>query len=212
MAYGGMYDFHVFMRTKGKLFQAPISFFRKDKALYFPNFTTRTLEDKTVELMDVLSKNKITILRVVSTESGVETTEDYFKVPKSEENYLTEAGLKQLHQEFPNTQIVQLTLSDRWSKHFVHTFVTPSKLRKTLPEELHSRYLVAFRDKVLDRDSRERLLITNTYSGYVYLIDDQFKIRWAGSGLPEPKEVSGMWKAVAGLERESGLKIASRKK
>ncbi|KAG7700203.1 hypothetical protein KL930_000891 [Ogataea haglerorum] len=207
LAYGGMYDFHVYMKTKGRLFEAPVSFFKRDKSLFFPNFLARTLSERNVELMDVLKQAKVTVLKVYSADSGKEMVADYFKIPNSDDSYLSKTGIDEFHKSFPQSQIVELLLSEKWSNHFVHTYVTPRKLRAEIPESQHDKFLVALRDAVLSREDREKLLMTNTYAGYVYLIDDSFRIRWVGCGQPDEKEVQGLWKALKGLERETGRKL-----
>lgn len=209
LAYGGMYDFHVYTKTKGRLFQAPPSFFKKDKALYFPNFKAKALTGERRELLDVFDDAKLTILRVYSTDAGYEMTDDYFKIPGSSDNYTSETGVAVLKQQNPDVQIVELVLSESASKHFVHTFVTPSKVAATRPKSQHDKYLVALRDSVLDRSQREKLLLTNAYSGYVYIIDSNYKVRWAGSGWPDEKEVEGMWKAIRGLSKEKNFKLVN---
>lgn len=205
LAYGGMYDFHVFTKTKGRLFESPPSYFRADKALYFPNIRGKTLTGKRMDLLDIIDKSKITILRVYSTDAGFEMTNDYFKVPNSEDSYLTDTGIKVFQQEFPNAQIVEIILSENVSKHLVHTFVTPAKVAKTRPEVQHERYLIAMRDSVLSRNDREKLLLTNGYSGYVYVLDPNYKIRWAGSGWPTANEVTTLWKSVKHLLKEKTI-------
>ncbi|KAH3661954.1 hypothetical protein OGAPHI_006133 [Ogataea philodendri] len=207
LAYGGMYDFHVYMRTKGRLFEAPISYFKKEKSLFFPNFKVRTFKDNTVDIMDVLKKANVTLLKVYSTDSGKDMLADYFKIPNSDDQYLSKTGIQQFHKSFPKSQIVELVLSEKWSTHFVHTFVTPNKIKADLPESQYDKYLVALRESVLPRNDREKLLMTNTYAGFVYLIDDSYRIRWAGCGLPEEKEVQSLWKALKGLEKEAGRKL-----
>ena len=211
LAYGGMYDFHVYTRTKGRLFEAPISFFRKDRALYFPNFRVKSLEGKRMDLLDALDKAKLTILRVYSTDAGFEMTNDYFKIKDSEDTYMSSTGIKVFSQEYPEAQIVELVLSENASKHFIHTFVTPGKLLQQRPKEQHDKYLIARRDSVLTRDDREKLLMTNAYSGYIYLIDQSYKRRWAGSGWPTAAEVDGLWKAVKGILKENTLRLNKNK-
>ncbi|OWB78814.1 hypothetical protein B5S32_g3018 [[Candida] boidinii] len=206
LAYGGMYDFHVYMKTKGKLFLSPPSYFKKEKALYFPNFKVKSLTGKNVEVMKALHKSEITILRIYSTESGADATKNYFNIPNSEDTYLSDSGIDILKQSFPHTQIVQMVLSENWSKFFVHKFVSPPKIKAQLPKSQYENYLIALREKVLTRDEREKLLMTNVYAGYIFLIDSSYKIRWVGSGLPDQKEVDGLWKAVKGLEKELTLK------
>lgn len=211
LAYGGMYDFHVYTRTKGRLFESPVSFFRRDKALYFPNFRVKSLTGKRMDLMDVLDKAKLNILRIYSTDAGYEMTNDYFKIKNSEDNYMSETGIQVFNQEFPDTQIVEVVLSENASKHFIHTFVTPGKLLQQRPKEQHDKYLIARRDTVLSRDDREKLLLTNAYSGYIYLVDNNYKIRWAGSGWPTEEEVENLWKAVRGIHKENSMRLTKNK-
>lgn len=207
LAYGGMYDFHVYTKTKGRLFEAPVSFFRRDKSLYFPNFRVKSLNGKRMDLMDAISQAKLSILRVYSTDAGFEMTNDYFKIKDSEDNYMTDTGIEVFKQEFPDTQILEVVLSENASKHFIHTFVTPGKILNKRPKEQHDRFLIARRDSVLTRDDREKLLLTNSYSGYIYLVDSSYKIRWAGSGWPTPNEVDGLWKAVRGVQKENAMRL-----
>ncbi|TID29955.1 hypothetical protein CANINC_001466 [Pichia inconspicua] len=207
LAYGGMYDFHVYTKTKGRLFEAPISFFRRDKALYFPNFRVKSLTGKRMDLMDALDQAKVSIVRVYSTDAGFEMTNDYFKIKDSQDNYMSETGLEVLNQEYPGAQIIEVVLSENASKHFIHTFVTPGKLLQQRPKAQHDKHLIARRDTVLSRDDREKLLLTNAYSGYIYIVDSSYKIRWAGSGWPTEEEVNGLWKAVRGLLKENAMKL-----
>jgi len=207
LAYGGMYDFHVYTRTKGRLFEAPMSYFRRDKALYFPNFRAKSLSGKRMDIMDALDKAKLSILRVYSTDAGYEMTNDYFKIKNSNDNYMSETGINVFKQEYPNVQILELVLSENASKHFIHTFVTPGKLLQQRPKEQHDKYLIARRDTVLSRDDREKLLLTNAYSGYIYIVDSSYKIRWAGSGWPTDAEVEGLWKSVRNLLKEDSMRV-----
>ncbi|VEU23678.1 DEKNAAC104994 [Brettanomyces naardenensis] len=202
MAYGGMYDFHVYNKTKGRLFAAPPSYFRREKSLFFPNFAVKTLSDDNSELIDVLSNAKVTILRVFSTQTGSHMTEDYFRIPNAEDTYLSESGMEQFHQSYPDAQIVQMILSETWAKYLMHTQLSARKLKKTIPESQYDNFLFAMREDALERDSREKLLMTNLYAGYVYVIDDSFKIRWIGSGWPEKNEVESLWKSVRGVSKE----------
>lgn len=211
LAYGGMYDFHVYTKTKGRLFEAPVSFFRKERALYFPNFRVKSLSGKRMDLMDALDKAKVSILRIYSTDAGYEMTNDYFKIKNSEDNYMTSTGIEVFKQEYPKAQIIEVVLSENASKHFIHTFITPGKLLSQRPPCQHDNYLIARRDSVLSRDDREKLLLTNAYSGYIYVIDSSYKIRWAGSGWPTETEVNGLWKAVRGLLKEDAMRLNKTK-
>ncbi len=209
MAYGGLYDFHVYNKTKGRLFAAPPSYFKRDKALYFPNFAVRTLTGEQEELIDLVGKSKATILRVFSTQTGEKMTKDYFNVANSAENYLADPGTKQLQQSYPDAQILQLMLSDSWIKYLLHVYVSSPKIKQLFPESLHDKFLFAMRDDVLSMEDRERLLMTNLYSGYVYVLDNSSRIRWVGSGWPKSDEITRLWKAVRGVCKEVGVSKAA---
>lgn len=203
MAYGGMYDIHVYNKTKGRLFAGPVSYFKRDKSLFFPNFGVSTLTGQEREIMDLFGDAKATVLRVFSTATGTKMTEDYFKIPDSQDSYLTKEGLKQFQQTYPEAQLAELVLSDTWLKGIVYQKLSTGKRRKDVPEPLWESYVTAIQEEVLDREVREKLLMTNHYAGYVYVIDNDCKVRWVGSGLPTPEEIKGLWKAVRGVSREA---------
>lgn len=203
MAYGGFYDFHVYNKTKGRLFGCPPSYFKREKALYFPNFRVKKLDGGQIELMDAFARSACTILRVFSTQSGAQMTRDYFKIPGSSDSYLSDSGIKIFDQSYPNAQISQIILSESWVKYLMHVFVSTGKLRKMVPKELHDNFFVAMRDDVLQLNDRQKLLMTNVYSGYIFVIDNSSRVRWIGSGWPEKEDVSGLWRAVKGVSHEA---------
>ncbi|QPG73028.1 hypothetical protein FOA43_000332 [Brettanomyces nanus] len=212
MAYGGMYDFHVYNKTKGRLFAAPPSYFRQDKALFFPNFPVKTITGDQTELIDLFRSCKATVLRVFSTQTGAKMTNDYFQIPEAQDSYLSNTGVQNLHQTYPNAQIVEMILSETWPKYLMHTHISAGKLKSTIPESQYDKFLFAMRDDVLEREDREKLLMTNLYSGYVYVIDNSSKIRWIGSGWPDQHEVEGLWKAVRGVSKEININSAKMAK
>ena len=69
-------------------------------------------------------------------------------------------------------------------------------LRKQRSVEQQERYFIVRRG--LSDIIKEALGILNDKSGYVYLVDTQCKIRWAGSAVAEPHEKESM---VRGLRR-----------
>lgn len=72
-------------------------------------------------------------------------------------------------------------------------------IRNQLPQEEHSRYFVVH--KGFDENLKEAIGMMNRVVGYVYLVDADCRIRWAGSGSAQPEEMealnSGLQKLIA---------------
>ena len=52
---GGLFDMYTFRKTQGKMFLSPPSFWRKDKALYFPHLQGRSLSSSDTQNVEDLS-------------------------------------------------------------------------------------------------------------------------------------------------------------
>ena len=64
-----------------------------------------------------------------------------------------------------------------------------NSLRASVPPELHSTYLVSNQNLEYVRDP---LGMTNSKVGYVYLIDENLKIRWGGCADATLKEAESL--------------------
>lgn len=60
------------------------------------------------------------------------------------------------------------------------------RMRQNLSDQQHSRYFLV--RKGLTEGLKEAIGVLNTKVGYVYLLDDDCRIRWAGSGPAEGME------------------------
>ena len=78
-------------------------------------------------------------------------------------------------------------------KHFM------GKPRSEIPEEEHSRYFLV--QKGMTDELKDSIGVMNSSVGYVYLLDSQCRIRWAGSGPAAPSEIetlnAGVQKLIA---------------
>ena len=63
------------------------------------------------------------------------------------------------------------------------------KIRASVPPELHSTYLVSNQNMEYVRDP---LGMTNSKVGYVYLIDENLKVRWGGCADATAKEAESL--------------------
>ena len=192
-----IYDIKSFQNTKGKIFKPPISWFKQDKSLCFPDFIAKTLTGKLNSLYDVLNK-KYSIVRLYSTVIGEKCTNSYFKVGE-EDYYTTDYG--KFIEKFPNFQIVDVNMPSSWLKGFILN-LSLSNLRKMISPERYKKYFI-LPLHILPPEIREQLHCDNQTSGYIYILDPNGKIRWATSGYSTPDDLQLMWKVVGGLEKEA---------
>ena len=71
-----------------------------------------------------------------------------------------------------------------------------SSLRRTIPAELQATYLVSNQNMEY---VRERLGMVNKHIGYVYLLDEHLKIRWAACGEAQLEEKEALRTSVGVL-------------
>lgn len=86
-------------------------------------------------------------------------------------------------------------------------------MRRKLPVHQHSRYFLV--QKGFTESLKEAVGMMNSKVGYVYLIDSECRIRWAGSGNAEPAEIetlnTGMQKLIAERKTIYEAEMAGRK-
>ncbi|KAI5970677.1 ATP10 [Candida margitis] len=198
-----IYDIKSFQNTKGKIFRPPISWFKQDKALYFPDFIAKTLTGKSNSLYDVLN-NKYSIVRLYSTAIGEQCSKSYFKVDDGD-YYSTD--YKKFTEKFPNFQIVDINMPSSWLKGFILNLSLSNLRKMILPDRYQNYFILPLH--ILPPEIREHLHCDNQCSGYIYILDPSGKIRWASSGYSTPEDLQLMWKVVRGLQKEA---ISEQKK
>ncbi|KAL1954474.1 hypothetical protein VTO42DRAFT_1150 [Malbranchea cinnamomea] len=169
---------------KGKTFLSNPRLFKADKALYFPNLFGRTLDkaDPWQDTTPVL-RGKVSVVSVFST-------------LWAEKQTATFVGSKQnpvLHELIENSgsiaQRVELNVEQNWLKAWlVRIFM--GRLRRKYPREQHGKYFLV--TKGFTRTLQEQIGMMNRMVGYVYLLDDACKIRWAGSSVALPDELTSL--------------------
>lgn len=97
----------------------------------------------------------------------------------------------------PMFQLVQVNLQDNPLKSFLLSLFL-SSMRKQVPKEQHDNYLFCSQNFEL---LREPLGMVNTHVGYVYLIDEEGRIRWASVGYADDgsKELESLRSCTAVL-------------
>lgn len=180
---------------QGKSFIAPSKLFRADKALFFPNLqgTTLASSQKAQDTTPVLSG----IVSVVSTYSGLwaERQTTTFVGDNKELS-------KVLDDNADLIQKVDINIEENPLRAWLVKLFVP-RLRKSCAAHRHPKYFMIRRG--MTAELRTDIGIYNSQVGYVYLLDSNCRIRWAGSGPADHGErqslVRGALKLVEEVKR-----------
>ncbi|AET38759.1 Atp10p Ecym_3266 [Eremothecium cymbalariae DBVPG len=198
----GMYDVYTFRKTNGKLFLSPPSYWRAEKSLYFPHLVGRTLANAEKTCLEDTLRGKLSIIKIATSVAGEKLVNSYFQ--NENIDYLANGhellNDKQSTMSTAAAQIIDINFSENWVKSLIVN-LSLRKLRNEIPERRHSQYFVCAREQ-LPFMIREKLLLNNPYTGYVYVVDPQLRIRWMACGAAQPKDFELLWKCVRGLQKE----------
>lgn len=188
---------------KGKSFVSSDRLFRKDKALYFPNIWGQTLAkdqgpDGGKNTTPIL-RGKVSIVGIQSGQWAEEQVDTFFG---KKENPELQDLLSEHKDTFQRVDInVQGDIARAW---LVKLF--SGRLRNVVPEDRWDKYyMVKLPRDVrlgLTDDVRDAMGFLNAQVGYVYLLDEDCKIRWAGSGHAWPGEVDNLNSGIKRLLQE----------
>lgn len=192
----GMYEVHAFQKNNGKMFISPPSYWRADKALYFPHLKGTTLSGLSENLEEKL-RGKTSIIRMFTNKVGDDLVKQYFYNKELNLDYL---GKDHELLNKSNTQIVEVSLTENLFKSIVVN-LSKYKLKSLIPESRHSNYFICSRAQ-LPYTIREILQINNIYTGYVFVVDPNLKIRWMACGGASTEEFKTLWKCVRGVRKE----------
>ncbi len=175
---------------KGKTFLAPPKLFRGDRALYFPNLRGRTLSQRSETDTTPILQFKISIVRMFSSTWAVRQCASFASGehnPVLEDLITKSEGL---------VQKVDINVEEELLRSWLLRLFLPYVRRKT-PKEQYGKYFVVRRG--LTDDITDAIGLLNAKVGYVYLLDGDCKIRWAGSGVAQPEEKEGLVRGVRRL-------------
>ncbi|KAI9655408.1 MAG: Mitochondrial ATPase complex subunit atp10 [Bathelium mastoideum] len=191
---------------EGKTFVANARLFRADAALWFPNLVGETLavqrragsgsgsgsgagQDTTAVL-----RGRVSVVGVYSSEWAYRQVESFWG---REAN----AEIGELLGECGNVaQRVDVNVEESAVKYWIlRPFLY--RLRKERDEKDHGKYFIV--RKGITDELRESIGLLNSKVGYVYLLDGECRIRWAGSGLSLLEEREGMVKGLRKLIQEA---------
>ncbi|OAV90241.1 hypothetical protein PTTG_12204 [Puccinia triticina 1-1 BBBD Race 1] len=180
---GYYHDWNQLRHNGNKLWTAPPSLIQDQRALYFPNISGIALSNKETKHTTDIFTDKVSILAVESTRMSEEHTRSFYGEP-----------LRMMAEE-RNLQLVRLNVQENPLKSWlVSLFI--NNLRKTIPTKQHSGYILTNQSFEY---VREPLGMVNKLLGYVYLVDWNKKVRWAGCGFSNADEVSALFSGTRAL-------------
>lgn len=201
---------------KGKVFIANERLFRDDAALFFPNFLGKTLrKDATREDRNdgykglgrdtcTVMRGKVSLVTIVSN-----------KWAQNQINtFVSREANPALHEVLDGSgdvaQRVEINHETNFLKwHILQLFAVPG-LRKARSEQDQARYFMVRRG--VSDDMKEAIGLLNDKGGYVYLVDEECKIRWAGSAIALEEEKQTLVKGLRRLIQEARTPIHVKRK
>ncbi|MCJ1311464.1 Mitochondrial ATPase complex subunit atp10 [Agyrium rufum] len=171
---------------KGKTFLANPKIFRADKSLYFPNLRGVTLASpKDEQDTTVVLRDRISVVRLFSGRWAEQQTATFVD---------GNDGLKSamaVNEEI--AQSVQINVEENTMRAALIKLFMPG-LRKQLAPKDHGKYFLIRRG--FSEEIRQVIAMANSKVGYIYLLDTQCRIRWAGSGEAEAGEQDRLGRAL----------------
>ncbi|MBW0530770.1 hypothetical protein O181_070485 [Austropuccinia psidii MF-1] len=177
---GYYHDWNSLRHNGNKLWTAPPSLIQEQRALYFPNISGISLLNQEKSHTTNLFSNKVSLIAIESTRMSEEHTRSYY------------IELTRMMANQPDFQLIRLNIQENPLKSWlVGLFI--NNLRKSVPEYQHSKYILS--NQSLEY-IREPLGMVNKLLGYVYLIDWNKKVRWAGCGFANADEIRGLFSST----------------
>ncbi|KAI9318000.1 ATPase assembly factor ATP10 [Dichotomocladium elegans] len=179
-------DAHEMRQHGGKMYTASDKLIKAEKAGYMPDFEGINLTKDPIHTTDLLA-GKVSLMSFV-----------YAKYGETHVNSFIEPFLKHF-KNTPDVQLVEVNVQENLLKQWLLKAFIPS-IRKNLPEDRRSNYVLLLKD--ISR-VRKMLDMTNQHIGYVFLVDEQCKVRWTAHGEATPEEISNMLGMTEYLQKKN---------
>lgn len=201
---------------KGKVFVAPQRLFRADVALWFPNFFGRRLfkDDGPRDFGDgyrglgrgttevLRGEGRVSVVSIV----GNEWAERQVRTFLGEEENPELARVMEAEEDV--VKRVEINWEENWIKWWIlKWFAVPGLRRRRSVEEQKKYFLVK---RGVSGTMKEALGILNEKGGYVYLVDGECRIRWAGSAEATEEEKRSLVEGLKRLVKEARTPKAAR--
>lgn len=181
----------------GKAFLGNAKMFKRTAALFFPNFHGQTLEGSSdADTTPVLS-GKISIVNVFSSKWGQDQV-DTFVSPKQN------PAIQQMLDQYPGAaQRVDINIEENYLKQAIIGLSKPF-IRRQIPVDRHGKYFIV--SKGVTNEIRETIGLINAMVGYVYILDENCRIRWAACADASQEEKDTLARHFKKLIEEKAMR------
>ncbi|EGE00222.1 hypothetical protein TESG_07538 [Trichophyton tonsurans CBS 112818] len=187
-------EWHRMNYHSGKVFICNPRLFKEDFSLYFPNLFGRTLlRSNPMQHTTPVLRGKISLVRVFASLWAESQTVTFVGEKENPElqKIIADAG--------PLVQKVDINNEDnRLKALLVRLFM--GSMRRKMPSEQHGRYFLV--RKGFTNYLKDQIGMLNGKVGYVYLLDENCKIRWAGSSIAGAEELESLNRGLQKLVSE----------
>ncbi|KAF9073034.1 ATPase assembly factor ATP10 [Rhodocollybia butyracea] len=173
---GYFHDLNATRWNGGKTWIAPKVLIREDRSLYFPDIAGKSLLHGNPRHTTSMCIGHITILCILST-----------KISEIQIDAFTKSSMARFSWH-PLFQRIQINLQENILKSLLVSLFLAS-LRRAIPVDQHATYLISSQN--MEYQS-EAIGLENNRVGYVYLIDENLRIRWAGCADPTADEAKAL--------------------
>lgn len=182
-------DWAMLRFERGKTFLSNPKIFKADLALYFPNIVGRTLVSSAYNDTTPLLYGKVSIVSIFTTKWADDQVKTFISPTDNPE-------VKELIEGSEGkAQHIYVNVEDNKMKWWV-LWASQWNIRKVLPKREWPNYFMV--NYELPEVIRETLGLINKNVGYLFLVDENCRIRWAGSGDARPEEKDSL---IRGLRR-----------
>ncbi|KAG9296934.1 hypothetical protein G9A89_006889 [Geosiphon pyriformis] len=158
------------------------------KAKFMPNINGRSLVEDNVNTTNLL-RGKTSVVTICCNAFGEGQIRNF-----------VDSFLETFHQH-PRIQLMQLNLQGGYLKSLILLLMIPH-IRKRVDPSLHSTYII----KLNKIKHICNALTLNTTRGYVFIVDEQCKIRWAAHGHATRRELETLRKLLEKLDERNQTK------
>lgn len=171
-------------------------------ALYFPNLEGMTLEGrgigwgKTWGQTTPVLRGRVSVVGMVHTSWAEDQVKSFVGAGENPELYkLVTAEAEEGGAQFVTVNVEENPLKALMVRLFF------GRLRRAREQGEWGRYFLNRRG--LSDEIRDALAMWNSKVGYVYLVDKECRIRWAGNGYAQPQEKESLVRCVRRLVAEA---------
>ncbi|EFC36518.1 ATP synthase assembly protein Atp10, partial [Naegleria gruberi] len=206
--YSPLKEIKSVLKHKGKLFVSMSGqLIPLEKSTVFPSpevilgdgrnkAVIKNINGEQVDLVKKIKQCRATLLFVNFTEYGSNMTKEW---KEAYEEFQTQYETSSPSSSVNKTQCIDLSISENYVVSWLESYVTKN-LKSVVPEKMHANTLLTFlKNNNETFKFKDAVEITNSKTCYVFVIDQQCRIRWRGCGSPEGKEKDFMISAIQQL-------------